>query len=61
MLFLLAEGAEPSSLLETVWNSSVESPIVARSGDGGPSLVELTRVASESLPWERGLGHQSSR
>jgi hypothetical protein len=32
------------------WNSSVESSIMARNGDGGPPQVEPTRVASESLP-----------
>jgi hypothetical protein len=52
MLCLQGEGGggEPSSLLETVWNSSVESSIMARSEDGGPPLVEPMRAASESLP-----------
>jgi hypothetical protein len=53
MSCLLGEGvrgAEPSCLLETMGNPSVESSIMARSEDGDPLRVEPMRTASESLP-----------
>jgi hypothetical protein len=51
---------EPSSPLEAVWNSSMESPIMAHSGDGGSLLVEPMKVAAELLFLERSSGLQSS-
>jgi hypothetical protein len=42
-------GAKTSSLLETVWNSLVESSIMAYNGDSSPPWVEPRRAASESL------------
>jgi hypothetical protein len=52
---LRGEGrVSPPSLFEAMWNSSVESPVVARDGDGGPQWVEPMAVASElSLQGER--------
>jgi hypothetical protein len=48
---LLGEGRpEPPSPLEAVRNSSVEFPIMACSGDGGPLWVEPMKVASEPSP-----------
>jgi hypothetical protein len=39
---------DPPSLSEAMWNSSVESPIMARNGDGGPLRVEPMMAVSES-------------
>jgi hypothetical protein len=52
---LMREGRSyPPSPSDVVWNSSVESHIMARSGDGGPLWVAPMTVASEpSLPRER--------
>jgi hypothetical protein len=48
---LLGEGRlETPSPSEAVWNSSVESSIMAHSGDGGPLQVEPMKVASEPSP-----------
>jgi hypothetical protein len=47
---LLREGRpEPPPLLEVMWNSSVESSIKVRRGDGGPLRVEPTKVVPKSL------------
>jgi hypothetical protein len=44
----------PFSPSEAVWNLSVESPIMARGGDGGPLQVDPMMAASEpSLLGER--------
>jgi hypothetical protein len=49
-LSLLGEVTpEPPPLLEVVWNSSVESSIMTRYGDGGPLRVEPMKVVSELL------------
>jgi hypothetical protein len=47
---LLEVEPEPSSPPKTVENSSVESSIMAHSGDGDPPQVETMRAESESLP-----------
>jgi hypothetical protein len=48
---LLGEGRlEPPSSPEAMRNSSVESPIMAHSGDGGPLHVEPMKAASEPSP-----------
>jgi hypothetical protein len=44
---LLEEGRP--SLLKAVYNSLVESSIMAYSGDGGPPRVEPTKVLPESF------------
>jgi hypothetical protein len=41
---------EPPSLAEYVWNSSVESLIMARNGDRGLLWVEPMKAASEPSP-----------
>jgi hypothetical protein len=47
---LLGEGRpEHPLLLDAVWNSSVESSIMARHGDGGPLQVEPMKAVPESL------------
>jgi hypothetical protein len=47
---LLGEGRlEPPPLLEAVWNSSLESSIMALHGDGVPLWVEPMKVVPESL------------
>jgi hypothetical protein len=49
-LSLLREGRlEPPTSLEAVWNSSVESSIMAHHGDGGPLRFELMKAMLESL------------
>jgi hypothetical protein len=60
---LLGQGRlEPPSLLEVVWNSSVESFIMAHSRDRGPMWVKPMKVVPESfLPRERDLGRRSNR
>jgi hypothetical protein len=51
MLFLMGEGwSILPSPFEVMWNSSVESPVMARSGDGGLPWVEPMTAASEPLP-----------
>jgi hypothetical protein len=47
--------AKPSSRLESMWNSSVESSIMARNGDGGSPWVGHMRVASKLLPLDERL------
>jgi hypothetical protein len=45
---LLGDGRLiPPSSLETMWNSSVECPIMARNGDGGPLGVDPMALAFE--------------
>jgi hypothetical protein len=47
---LLGEGRpEPPPPLEAVWNSSVESSIMARHGDGGLLRVETMKAMPQSL------------
>jgi hypothetical protein len=47
---LLEEGRlEPCSLIEVVYNSSVESSIMAHREDGGLLRVEPMKVAAESF------------
>jgi hypothetical protein len=54
---LLGQGRPvPPSLLEVVWNSSVESSIMAHRGDGDPLRVEPMKVVSESFLLEERLG-----
>jgi hypothetical protein len=49
-LSLLGEGRpEPLSPLEAMWNSLVESSIVAHNGVGGPLRLEAMKAKSESL------------
>jgi hypothetical protein len=44
----------PSGRGEAVWNSSVEAPVMARNGNGGPLWVESMAAAFEpSLRGER--------
>jgi hypothetical protein len=46
----LGEGrSEPPPLLEVVWNTAVESSIMARRRDGGPLWVESIKAMPESL------------
>jgi hypothetical protein len=48
---LLREGRlEPPSLLKAMWNSLVESPIMAHSRDGGLLWVEPMRAVSKPSP-----------
>jgi hypothetical protein len=47
--FLGEERLEPPSPLDVVWNSSVESSIMARRGDGDPLWVEPMKVVPELL------------
>jgi hypothetical protein len=50
---LLGEGRpEPPSLFEAVWNSSVESSIMARRGDGGLLWVELMKAMLSRYSWD---------
>jgi hypothetical protein len=50
----LDSGGVPPSLPKAMWNSSMESPIMAHSGDNGLLWVEPAMVASEmSLLGER--------
>jgi hypothetical protein len=52
---LLGEGwPEPSPLLEAMWNSLVESSIMAHRGDSDPLRIEPMKVVPESLLLERG-------
>jgi hypothetical protein len=47
---LLEDGRpEPPSPRDVVWNSSMESSIMARCRDGDPLWVEPMKVAPESL------------
>jgi hypothetical protein len=47
---LLGEGrSEPPSPLEAVWNSLVESSIMAHYGDSGPLWVEPMQAVPESF------------
>jgi hypothetical protein len=43
-----------------MWNSLVVSPIMARSGDGGPLRVEPMKAASEPSPPPPGREAQSA-
>jgi hypothetical protein len=56
MLCLLREGrlSTPPSPFEVVWNSSVESLVMARGEDGGPQRVDtMAMVFEPSLQGER--------
>jgi hypothetical protein len=51
VLFLIGEGTSIlPSLFEVMWNFSVESPVMAHSGDGGLPCVEPMTAASEPSP-----------
>jgi hypothetical protein len=54
------EWADPPSPLEAVWNSSVESSIIAHRGDGGPLWVESRKAVPESLLLGGDSGCRSS-
>jgi hypothetical protein len=48
---LLGEGRSILPYLsEVMWNSSAETPVMARSGDGGPPRAELMTMESEPSP-----------
>jgi hypothetical protein len=47
---LLGEGRlEPPSLLDVIWNSSMESSIMTHRGDGDPLRVKPMKAATELL------------
>jgi hypothetical protein len=58
VMCLQEEGRpETPTPLEAVLNSSVESSVLARSGDGGPLWVEPMKAAPESFLMGERLSH----
>jgi hypothetical protein len=62
MPLVLGEGRSilPSPS-EAVWSSSAESPVMARSGDGGPPWAEPMTMVYEPSPMGGGSGRRSDR